>query len=45
MVSPEHGLADEGEVMFGPRILPIYPLTEDLNQNTLRRVMKEALDR
>ncbi len=33
MVSPEHELADEGEVFFGPRILPIYPLTEDLNQN------------
>ena len=43
MVSPEHELADEGEVFFGPRILPIYPLTEDLNQNALRRVMKEAV--
>ena len=44
MVSPEHELADEGEMLFGPRILPIYPLTEDLNQNALRRVMKEAVE-
>jgi ATP-dependent DNA helicase RecG len=43
MVSPDHELADEGEVLFGPRILPIYPLTEELNQNALRRVMKEAV--
>ena len=43
MVSPQHELADEGEMLFGPRILPIYPLTEDLNQNALRRVMKEAV--
>jgi ATP-dependent DNA helicase RecG len=43
MVSPQHELADDGEAMFGPRILPIYPLTEDLNQNVLRRVMREAV--
>jgi ATP-dependent DNA helicase RecG len=43
MISPEHELSDEGEMFFGPHILPIYPLTEDLNQNALRRVMKEAV--
>jgi len=45
MVSPQHEPADEGEALFGPRILPVYPLTENLNQASLRRVMKAALDR
>ena len=45
MVSPQHEPADEGEALFGPRILPVYPLTENLNQANLRRVMKAALDR
>ena len=45
MVSPQHELADEGETFFGPGILPIYPLTENLNQTGLRRVVKSALDK
>jgi len=44
MASPQHELADEGESAFGSRILPIYPLTENLNQNGLRRVMQAALE-
>ena len=44
MVSPQHELADEGEALFGPRILPVYPLTEELNQTGLRRITKVALD-
>ena len=44
MVSPQHELADEGEALFGPRILPVYPLTENLNQPALRRIIKPVLD-
>ena len=44
MVSPEHELADEGQALFGPRILPTYPLTENLKQASLRRVVKGVLD-
>ena len=44
MVSPQYELADEGDALFGPRILPVYPLTENLKQTSLRRVMKLAVD-
>ena len=44
MISPQHELTDGGDAFFGPRILPVYPLTEKLNQTGLRRVMKAALD-
>jgi len=45
MVSPQHELADEGEALFGPRILPVYPLTEKLNQTSLRRITKATIDK
>ncbi len=44
MVSPQHELADEGEALFGSRILPVYPLTEKLKQNSMRLIVKAALD-
>ena len=44
MVSPQHELADSGEALFGPAILPVYPLTEDLNQTGLRKIARNALD-
>jgi ATP-dependent DNA helicase RecG len=43
MVSPQHEAVGEGEAAFGPRILPTYPLTETLNQTSLRRVMRQAV--
>jgi len=43
MVSPQHELADEGEALFGPRILPVYPLTENLRQNSMRLIVRAAL--
>jgi ATP-dependent DNA helicase RecG len=44
IVSPQTELADSGEALFGPSILPIYPLTENLNQTGLRKVMKVAVE-
>ena len=44
MVSPQHELADQGEGVFGPSVLPIYPLTEKLKQTSLRRIMKTAVE-
>ena len=44
MASPQHELADGGEALFGPAILPIYPLTENMNQTSLRKIVKIALD-
>ena len=44
MVSPHCEPADEGEALPGPRILPIYPLTESLHQTGLRRVIKGVVD-
>jgi len=44
MVAPQHELADAAESVFGPRILPVYPLTENLSQTGLRRVMQAALE-
>jgi len=34
-----------GDPLSFGRILPVYPLTEGLSQKTLRKVMKEAVDR
>jgi len=44
MVSPQYELADSGEALFGPAILPVYPLTENLNQTGLRKIVRAALD-
>ena len=44
MVSPQYEPADEGAALFGPRILPVYSLTEDLNQTGLRKVLKVAVE-
>lgn len=43
IVSPQHESTDEGESVFGARILPIYPLTERLPQRLLRRVTQQAV--
>ena len=45
MPSPQYELADTGEELFGTRILPVYPLTEDMNQTNLRRVMESAVEK
>jgi len=42
MVFSAAELADEA--LLGPRILPIYPLTESLNQTGLRRIIKTIVD-
>lgn len=44
MVSPQHEPADEGEAMFGSRILPVYPLTEALNQTAIRKMTLQAVE-
>ena len=43
MVSPQCELTD-GEEFFGLRILPVYPLTESLNQTALRKVITAAIE-
>lgn len=36
---------EEEELLHTGRIVPVYPLTEKLNQKTLRRIVKNGLDR
>ncbi len=38
------GLMDKDPLNFG-RILPVYPLTEGVHQKTMRKVMKEVVDK
>ena len=44
MVSPQCELAEGEEAVFGPRILPVYPLTESLNQTAMRRIAKAGVE-
>ncbi|MBI2872095.1 MAG: ATP-dependent DNA helicase RecG [Chloroflexi bacterium] len=46
--SPEYELLEAGEpadLVHTGRLVPVYPTTEGLPQRTLRRVVREALDR
>ena len=38
-------LRDQDDMVHTGRLVPIYPLTEGLRQRTIRRIVKEALDR
>ena len=38
-------LRDQDDLVHTGRLVPIYPLTEGLRQRTIRRIVKEALDR
>lgn len=38
-------LIDGGELLEAGCIVPIYPLTKDINQRQLRRIFKEAIDK
>ncbi len=44
MVSPQCDPTDGGEAFSAARILPVYPLTEDLPQSGLRRVIRSAVE-
>jgi len=46
MNSPDYELiSDEKEKIHSGRIVPIYPLTENLNQRFFRKVAKQAVDK
>src|SRR5262249_57076675 len=45
MSSPRTQALDGNEPASGPGIVPVYPLTEDLRPETLRSLLRKALDR
>ena len=44
MTNPDQEILSDKETLHTGRLVPIYPLTEGLNQRTVRRVIKNALD-
>ena len=43
IINPSYELVDKSGPSNSLRVLPIYPLTRDLKQNTLRNLVREAL--
>ena len=43
--SPEYEFLDDPEADLGSGLIPVYPLTEGLGQRTVRRLVKQMLDR
>lgn len=44
LLEPEIELIEKGEAIHTARIVPVYPLTENLSQRVFRTMVKQALD-
>ncbi len=44
LLDPEIELLDKGELLHTARIVPVYPLTENLSQRVFRTMLKQALE-
>lgn len=44
LLEPEMELIDKGEALHTARIVPIYPLTENISQRVFRTMVKQAID-